>query len=228
MWLVQEKADPRHQVSRLEGTSTGPHSCQHSPPSLAQPTPQTHTQLYKASAKVEQEEQAMAGRGSDLGGVSGRRGAGGVCGRLIAVLAAALALLLCLLPPATAIDPQSTLECHRRQYSYKVHKTDDNGRMCWDVVNVMSCWGRCDSNEIADWKFPYKRSHHPVCIHDKTQLTEVTLRNCDEGVTPGTELYSYHEATRCACAVCKSSQASCEGLRYRGARRAPRAQVPRG
>jgi len=62
----------------------------------------------------------MAGRAGDMGIVSGKRGGGGVSGRLMAVLAGMLALLLFLLPPATAIDPQSTLECHRRQYTYKV------------------------------------------------------------------------------------------------------------
>ncbi|KAG7166453.1 putative glycoprotein beta-5-like [Homarus americanus] len=75
----------------------------------------------------------------------------------------------------------------------------------------------CLPPQIADWKFPYKRSHHPV-----------TLGNCEDNAAPGTETYSYHEATRCACSVCKTSEASCEGLRYRGARRAPRAEVPRG
>lgn len=43
----------------------------------------------------------------------------------------------------------STLECHRRVYAYKVTKTDSAGRICWDVINVMSCWGRCDSNEVS-------------------------------------------------------------------------------
>ncbi|XP_069970009.1 thyrostimulin beta-5 subunit [Penaeus vannamei] len=164
-------------------------------------------------------------------GTSGAILSGGVEGsvgvRFLTAMAM-LAALLALLMPAAAIDPLSTLECHRRQYTYKVHKTDDNGRMCWDYINVMSCWGRCDSNEIADWKFPYKRSHHPVCMHEETHLTQVTLRNCHEDVAPGTEIYTFHEANRCSCSVCKSSEASCEGLRYRGARRAPRVDVPRG
>lgn len=173
-----------------------------------------------------------------VGGRAGRGSGGGSLvfgGRLesrsggkILTLGAVLLLVLVLLMPVAAINPMSTLECHRRQYTYKVHKTDDDGRMCWDFINVMSCWGRCDSNEIADWKFPYKRSHHPVCMHEATQLTEVTLRNCDDGARPGTEFYTFHEATRCSCSVCKSSEASCEGIRYRGARRAPRAEIPRG
>ncbi|XP_045603174.1 thyrostimulin beta-5 subunit [Procambarus clarkii] len=171
----------------------------------------------------------MVTGGGSIGRVSGGVGArASVGGRVVVMVAVGAAVLALLVPATTAINPHSTLECHRRQYTYKVHKTDDDGRVCWDFINVMSCWGRCDSNEIADWKFPYKRSHHPVCMHEQTQLTEVTLRHCDEDAAPGTEIYSYHDATRCACSVCKSSEASCEGLRYRGARRAPRADVPRG
>ncbi|KAL7648953.1 UNVERIFIED_CONTAM: hypothetical protein RMT77_000888 [Armadillidium vulgare] len=126
-----------------------------------------------------------------------------------------------------SIDPVTTLQCHRRQYSYKVQQTDSEGRTCWDHINVMSCWGRCDSNEIADWKFPYKKSHHPVCLHSSTQERKVSLRNCDGGVDPETKVYTFQEAASCSCSFCRSSEASCEGLRYRGARRAPR-QIKRG
>lgn len=76
--------------------------------------------------------------------------------------------------------------------------------------------------QIADWKFPYKRSHHPVCLHESTKESTAILKNCDPDVSPGTEIHVYTEAAVCACSLCKSSEASCEGLRYRGARRAPR------
>lgn len=49
------------------------------------------------------------------------------------------------------MDPQVTLDCHRRAYSHKVSQTDSEGRMCWDTVTVMSCWGRCDSNEVTSF-----------------------------------------------------------------------------
>ncbi|KAK9737826.1 hypothetical protein QE152_g10395 [Popillia japonica] len=54
------------------------------------------------------------------------------------------------------IEPfdSSTLECHRRIYTYQVSQSDANGRQCWDTLSVWACWGRCDSNEIADWRFP--------------------------------------------------------------------------
>ncbi|XP_046664354.1 thyrostimulin beta-5 subunit-like [Homalodisca vitripennis] len=111
------------------------------------------------------------------------------------------------------IDPQSTLDCHRRLYSYTVTQRDSQGRTCRDTINVMSCWGRCDSNEISDWRFPYKRSYHPVCLHDSRELTTTILRNCDPDVEPGTERYQFLQALSCRCLVCKSSEASCEGLR---------------
>jgi len=117
-----------------------------------------------------------------------------------------------------AVDPATTLDCHRRLYSYRVTKTDSTGKKCWDHVNVMSCWGRCDSNEIPDWRFPYKRSHHPVCLYGTRKANFAILTNCDADVELGTERYDYQEAETCVCTVCKSSEASCEGLRYRGIR----------
>lgn len=69
--------------------------------------------------------------------------------------------------------------------------------------------------QVSDWRFPYKRSHHPVCIHGGRVLTEFVLRDCDPGALPGTELYAFPQATSCKCHACKSSEASCEGYRYR-------------
>ncbi|KAF2354038.1 Cystine-knot cytokine [Trinorchestia longiramus] len=135
---------------------------------------------------------------------------------------AAVIILTIMSSAEAVIDAQNTLSCHRRQYRYKITETDASGRACWDYVNVMSCWGRCESHEIADWKFPYKRSHHPVCQHAGTKESEVILRNCDAGVAAGTEVHKFTEAAVCACALCKSSETSCEGLRFRGVRRAPR------
>ncbi|KAG8240352.1 hypothetical protein J437_LFUL000827 [Ladona fulva] len=72
--------------------------------------------------------------------------------------------------------------------------------------------------QISDWRFPYKKSYHPVCMHGERTLFEKILRNCDPGVEPGTERHSYYVANTCVCSVCSSSKASCEGLRYRGQR----------
>lgn len=69
------------------------------------------------------------------------------------------------------------------------------------------------SEQIPDWQFPYKKSFHPVCIHDERELVKMTLKNCEEGTEPGTEIFEYYEAVSCKCSACKSSEASCEGLR---------------
>ncbi|GAB6024972.1 glycoprotein hormone beta [Chamberlinius hualienensis] len=113
-----------------------------------------------------------------------------------------------------SIDPRTTLGCHRREYTYKVVRSDSLGRKCWGYVRAMSCWGRCDSNEIADWQFPFKISYHPVCIHDQRVLQKVTLANCEADVELGTSTYEYYDAVTCSCRKCKSSSANCEGLRH--------------
>jgi hypothetical protein len=72
--------------------------------------------------------------------------------RLPPALCFALLAALWLEVEATSLQEPilaSTLECHRRLYAYKVTKTDSAGRICWDMINVMSCWGRCDSNEVS-------------------------------------------------------------------------------
>ncbi|VVC45303.1 Gonadotropin, beta subunit,GPCR, family 2, extracellular hormone receptor domain,Glycoprotein hormone [Cinara cedri] len=114
----------------------------------------------------------------------------------------------------TGFQFRNGLDCNRKLYKFQVTNTDSTGRSCSDEIEVMSCWGRCDSNEVSDWRFPYKRSHHPVCIHGGRQLSKYVLKDCDEGVEPGTEEYVFPEATSCKCHACKSSEASCEGYGY--------------
>lgn len=43
---------------------------------------------------------------------------------------------------------KQALGCHLRLYTYRVEQTDSSGRICWDNVSAMSCWGRCDSREV--------------------------------------------------------------------------------
>lgn len=45
-------------------------------------------------------------------------------------------------------DPERMLDCRPRLYNYRVTQTDSVGRMCWDMVTVVSCLGRCDSIEV--------------------------------------------------------------------------------
>lgn len=75
------------------------------------------------------------------------------------------------------------------------------GHECWDHVSVWSCWGRCDSREISDWKFPYKKSYHPVCVHAGRSKAVAMLRFCHPQADPETRRYEYLEANACHCQV---------------------------
>ena len=66
--------------------------------------------------------------------------------------------------------------------------------------------------QIADWRFPFKQSYHPICGHDKKRMRKVRLKHCDAGVEDSLRSYKIVEAVTCSCRVCHSSQASCEGL----------------
>ncbi|KAG8181945.1 hypothetical protein JTE90_000056 [Oedothorax gibbosus] len=110
------------------------------------------------------------------------------------------------------VDPENTLECHRREFTFKAVQTDDNGFQCWDQVTAMACWGRCDSGEIGDWRFPYKRPFHPVCVHDSREVRSVILRNCHPAADLRIAEYEYYEAVSCSCIKCDSSTTSCQGI----------------
>ncbi|XP_030753288.1 thyrostimulin beta-5 subunit [Sitophilus oryzae] len=124
-------------------------------------------------------------------------------------------------------DEDRTLKCNKRLYTYRVSQFDQNGKECWDVLSVMACWGRCDSNEIPDFRFPYKKSNHPVCVHYGRNKAFVILRNCEEGALPSAARYEYYEAADCKCQQCSSLDTSCEGLRYRSQRSEPDAGFKR-
>ncbi|XP_065167472.1 thyrostimulin beta-5 subunit-like [Atheta coriaria] len=118
-------------------------------------------------------------------------------------------------------EMKDPLDCHRSTYTYRVTQSDAVGKQCWDTVTVMACWGRCDSNEISDWRFPYKKSSHPVCVHYGRSQAVVQLRHCEEGASEDARRYEYLEAAGCRCQLCSSSDTSCEGLRYRPHRSHP-------
>lgn len=52
---------------------------------------------------------------------------------------------------STEIESSNTLHCNRKLYTFQVSNTDVNGRTCSDEIKVMSCWGRCDSNEVLQF-----------------------------------------------------------------------------
>ncbi|XP_005182588.1 thyrostimulin beta-5 subunit [Musca domestica] len=106
--------------------------------------------------------------------------------------------------------PNGHLGCHRKQLTYRVTQADSKGRECWDYVSVSACWGHCDSSEISDWKFPYKRSFHPVCVHATRQPAVVLLGNCHPEADEEARRYEYLEAVSCHCHTCSTMDTSCE------------------
>ncbi|KAK9880144.1 hypothetical protein WA026_008659 [Henosepilachna vigintioctopunctata] len=114
-----------------------------------------------------------------------------------------------------------TLSCEEMPYTFSVVQTDANGKQCWGAVTTNACKGRCDSNEISDWRFPFKKSNHPVCVHYGRNRNVVTLRHCEEGALPEAARYEYLEAVGCKCQICSSSDTSCEGITYRPHRSYP-------
>ncbi|XP_049867941.1 thyrostimulin beta-5 subunit-like [Pectinophora gossypiella] len=106
----------------------------------------------------------------------------------------------------------ATTRCRPKYHMHKAVQTDLKGRKCWDNVKIQSCGGFCLSYEISHWQFPYKESHHPVCVHNERRHKFVKLRHCDAGVDPNTEDYHYVEAASCKCKICSSEDTSCEWL----------------
>lgn len=64
--------------------------------------------------------------------------------------------------------------------------------------------------QIPDWRFPYKISYHPVCMHDQKVLRRVHLRHCDPGADEELRVYEFYEALTCSCKVCNSSDTFCD------------------
>lgn len=52
------------------------------------------------------------------------------------------------LSASPGIDSLNALDCNQKPYTFQVSNTDVNGRTCSGRIKVMSCWGRCDSNEV--------------------------------------------------------------------------------
>lgn len=120
-----------------------------------------------------------------------------------------------LIVTATAsVDSATTLQCHIRSYKYTINKphTTASGEVlqCYDDVTVNSCWGRCGSNEYADFKVPYKISAHPVCTYNGRRSRIVTLSQCDQRhPDPTAEVF---DALECTCQKCESYSTNCENI----------------
>lgn len=132
--------------------------------------------------------------------------------------------------PALVVGPtKAPIGCHKRLYTYRVTReilsfnqqfsrcnifssteSDAKGNSCYDTISITACWGRCDSKEASDWKFPFKKSHHPVCMHSGRVRTSVMLRNCDPDAGLEARKYDYMEPVGCSCQTCSSADTWCE------------------
>lgn len=68
------------------------------------------------------------------------------------------------------VNPKSTLECHRREYTYKAVNTDEkSGKKCSGYVTVESCWGRCNSGEVSSLRhLPCLSCHLVIFVRSPT------------------------------------------------------------
>ncbi|XP_046917196.2 glycoprotein hormone beta 5 [Dermatophagoides farinae] len=106
---------------------------------------------------------------------------------------------------------QRTLDCHERSFTFKAVQTDPvTGLQCRDYIRLLSCWGRCNSGEISDYRFPYKRSFHNVCIHDVVEKRLFELTDCDAGAPEYLRSYETVVAKSCVCRRCETSMVNCE------------------
>ncbi|KAL5005917.1 hypothetical protein ScPMuIL_017075 [Solemya velum] len=127
----------------------------------------------------------------------------------------ACVLLLTCVTLTFAVNLQTTIHCHVRRYSYHADKSirNEDGSVllpCWDNILVNSCWGRCDSSEIANYKMPYKISHHPVCTYGRYRRRTVQLTHCDPRHPDRS--YTVIDAVSCNCKLCNPHNTSCESL----------------
>lgn len=69
---------------------------------------------------------------------------------LLTVVVTNIQLNMAVFDPMESQEDMETLpSCFRRGYTVRVHQKDSEGRTCWDIITVSSCWGRCHSNEVT-------------------------------------------------------------------------------
>lgn len=94
--------------------------------------------------------------------------------------------------------------------NFSFTESDSKGNSCSDTITVNVCRGLCDSKEISDWKFPFKKSHHPVCVPLGRTKATVMLSNCDPEAALEARKYDYMEPIACSCQICSTIDTSCE------------------
>ncbi|XP_060062663.1 thyrostimulin beta-5 subunit-like [Ylistrum balloti] len=104
--------------------------------------------------------------------------------------------------------------CYERvfkMFASKPYRTPSGKELpCKDMIPVRSCWGRCDSSEIPDYRIPYKISNHSVCTYGGLRERTLTLTHCHPLHPDPT--YTVYDATHCICGSCDSEFTSCENL----------------
>nr|QUP51996.1 glycoprotein beta [Urechis unicinctus] len=128
------------------------------------------------------------------------------------VIACAVSYLVTL--TLAEVDVTGTLSCHQRTYQYQISKPfiNDLGEVipCSGLVSVRSCWGRCDSSEVADFRVPYKISQHNVCTYTSRTSRRVRLQDCHaDHPDPYAEVF---DASDCQCRKCTTANTSCEHI----------------
>lgn len=109
-------------------------------------------------------------------------------------------------------NKETQLECNKRQYTFKAVKRDDLGNKCSGILKATICYGSCDTGEIADWIFPFKKSIHKVCSHGQRVRRRVILPECSSSsVDPSLREYHYVDAKTCVCQKCNPAETTCLG-----------------
>lgn len=126
-------------------------------------------------------------------------------------------------PDGEEANGEDSMSCNMRRFIYRATKTSRSGSQCTGLVMATICYGGCDTGEIADWVFPYKKSIHKVCQHGGRQRRRIRLSHCrtSSGEVPSPEelqdlaIYRYVDATSCVCKKCASADTACLGTMSR-------------
>lgn len=121
---------------------------------------------------------------------------------------------------SSAAAADSPMECKLKRYKFTASKVDQFGNKCSGEVVATICYGGCDTGEIADWLFPYKKSIHKVCRHGQRVRRRKLLTDCEWAgseapVDPQLREYHYVDAASCVCKKCTSIDTTCLGTMSR-------------
>lgn len=115
---------------------------------------------------------------------------------------------------ATEASDSNAMQCNMRVFTYRATKRDELGNECTGMVKAAICYGGCDTGEIADWLFPYKKSIHKVCQHGRRIKRRVLLDECNSDsieLMADLRQYYYVDALDCVCKKCTSVDTTCLG-----------------